>query len=191
MKPKHSWIPRLFLALAFVGGLVLVSLVFLRLTGHIRPFKVPTNGMKPALQSGDQFFMDGLTYVFREPRRHEILVFTTAGVAGTGAETRPAPIFIQRVAGLPGDRLKIRNGELYVNGEKDQFYEGRTFAVASGMHYLEGFNPEVTVPEDSYFVIGDNIPNSYDSRYWGFLPAKNVLGRVWLRYWPPQRVGFP
>src|SRR6476646_2661215 len=125
---KISLIPIFLLIIGVIGGLFLTGLFVLRLTGDIRPFKVPTNGMKPTLQQGDQFFMEGLSYRFRQPRRHEILVFTTAGLAGIpGADTQPAPIYIERLAGLPGDRLKIRNGELYVNGEKDPFYDGRNF----------------------------------------------------------------
>ncbi len=189
---KLSLIPLLFLVLGSVGGLFIVSLFVLRLTGDIRPFKVPTGGMMPALSPGDQFFMDGLSYRFRQPRRHEILAFTTSGIAGIrGAQTQPAPIFIQRAIGLPGDHLELRYKELYINGEKDPFYAGRNFEVTAAMRYLEGFHPEVTVPADSYFVVGDNLPNSYDSRYWGFLARRNVLGRVLIRYAPLTRIGFP
>jgi len=190
--PRIPLIHRLFLIVGIVGGLFIATLLSLRLTGLLRPFKVPTSGMMPTLQEGDQFFMEGLTYKFRKPERHDILVFAVPNSSRTEeTEAGPAPIYVQRVAGLPGDRLKLRSGELYINDEKDSLYEGRRFQVAAGMKYLEGFNPEIVVPADSYFVIGDNLSHSYDSRYWGFLPAKNIQGRVLLRYAPWRRFGFP
>ena len=82
--------------------------------------------------------------------------------------------------GLPGEKIKISNGMIYVNGEPLQ---GDKYVRT---YYDYGFygEGEKTVPEDSYFVLGDNSINSDDSRFWGYVPRKNVLGRAFLIYWP-------
>src|SRR5689334_20683024 len=108
-------IPRLFLIVGLVGGLFIAIALSLRLTGQLRPFRVPTNGMMPTLQQGDQFLMEGVTFKFRKPRRHDILVFTPPNFPRSGGtEAGPAPIFAQRAAGIPGDHLELRDGELYI-----------------------------------------------------------------------------
>lgn len=95
-------------------------------------------------------------------------------------------MFIQRLIGLPGDRLQIRNGILRINGKENSTIVSR---MPPGQFLRESFS-EVEVPADCYFVAGDNREHSYDSRYWGFLPSRNVRGRGWLRYWPLSRFGF-
>jgi signal peptidase I len=86
--------------------------------------------------------------------------------------------------GLPGETIKIENGLVYINGVP---LEGELFArpYYDAGYYGQG---EKVIPEDSYFVLGDNSSNSDDSRFWGYVPRKNILGRAFLVYWPPQRI---
>jgi len=85
--------------------------------------------------------------------------------------------------GIPGDKIEIANGEIYLNGEKleESYVKNRS---------LENI-PLTIVPDDSFFVLGDNRPNSSDSRYWGFVPRENVVGRAWIVFWPLNRIRIP
>ena len=179
---------KLFLILLLLIG----SLpILLRLAGLLCPYKIPTSAMTPAMSPGDHFFMEGITYLFRKPHRGEILVFKTEGLDVPDKNS----IFIKRLAGLLGERLRLADGKLFVNdapvvlrnatGEIDYTNSwGRT-------PYLASSNDVVTVPAGHYFVLGDNSGNSMDSRYWGFLPAKSIKGRAFFRYAPSDRIGFP
>jgi len=177
---------KLFLVLLLLIG----SLpILLRLAGLLCPYKVPTSAMSPAVSAGDRFIMEGITYLFRKPQRGEIVVFKTEGLDVWDKNT----IFIKRVAGLPGENLRLVDGRLLVNdrpvslsnatGEIKYTNLGRTPFLASS-------NDSVTVPAGHYFVLGDNSGNSADSRYWGFLPARNIKGRASFRYAPSDRAGF-
>jgi len=178
---------KLFLILLLLIG----SLpILLRLAGLLCPYKIPTSAMTPAMSPGDHFFMEGITYLFRKPHRGDIIVFKTEGLNLPTKDTT----FIKRLAGLPGERLRLVDGKLLVNdapvslrnatGEINYTNMGRTPFLASS-------NDIVTVPAGHYFVLGDNTGNSMDSRYWGFLPARNIKGRASFRYAPPDRIGFP
>jgi len=131
--------------------------------------------------------MEGVAFLFRKPHRGDIIVFKTAGIE----LLRPDTIFAQRVAGEPGDRLRISEEKLYANGARV------SLSNAWGeIEYLppansENFAPirEMTVQDGQYFVLGDNSTNSLDSRFWGGVPKTNILGRVAFCYWPPQRIG--
>src|SRR5262245_22868952 len=156
----------------------------------------------------DYVFVDKLTYRLIQPRRGELVVFRTAGIPGIEADSRKAGIardqgdtrYVQRLAGLPGDTLRIDPPFLYVNGRlasgpgfsrvmsaKDGY---RGYASAP-RGYLARPDEEFRVPADNYFVLGDNSYNSYDSRYWGCVPAANIAGRVARIYYPLSRVGVP
>lgn len=169
-----------------VAGLV-VALAGLRLAGLIRPFSVPTGAMTPAVSPGDHVLMEGFTLLLRKPRRGDVVVFKTAGIASLPQAT----LYFKRVAGEPRDRLRISDGKLYIND---------THVVLSNavgtIAYLPPPGTErmarytnVSVPDGHYYVLGDNSTNSSDSRFWGCVPAGNILGRVAFCYWPPQRAG--
>jgi signal peptidase I len=174
---------------ATVAGLTFGALLCLSVTGQLHAYRVPTGGMKPTIQRGDDFCSERISYHFRKPRRGDIVVFTTKGISLIPEpDSGAAPTFIQRIIGLPGDTLKMHFGDLLVNGKPDAALAERK--IVSGRSYLNADGTPVHVPLDSYFVAGDNSPNSFDSRYWGFLPAENIKGRAWLRYWPLSRFGF-
>lgn len=160
-------------------------------TGRLRPYEIPTTSMEPAIRSGDRVIAEGISYWLRAPRRGEIIVFPTQGiptfdqVPGLSSKRN---IQMKRLAGLPGDHLEIRDGKLLVNGEPTQLTPGPEPIEYQAMGELRP-GSVVIVPENTYFVLGDNSFNSADSRIWGVVPAKNVLSRVIWRYWPLDRTG--
>ena len=147
-----------------------------------------------AIDTGDQVFVDKFSYNFVKPHRGDVFVFRTDhifGIAGD-AETGAQPFYIKRLAGLPGDTLRIDSPLLYANGK---VAEGHGFArVMSARDGYRGYSPgnlhlgtpknSFTVPPHSYFAMGDNSYNSYDSRWWGPVPEENVVGRGLFVYWP-------
>ena len=141
---------------------------------------VPTGSMKPTIQPHDSFFVDKITYNFRKPQRGDIIVFWHHREDGT--KTR----YVKRLIAKGGDTVEISNGDVYVNGEKLTGEEFDRYYWAEG-DYGVG---EVKVPEGHYYVLGDNSSNSFDSRFWGFADASNLIGEPYLRVWPISRFGL-
>lgn len=153
------------------------------------------------INTGDHVFVDKVRYNFVDPRRDDVFVFNTLGIDTGGNRENPnAPsqFYIKRLAGLPLDRLQIIPPKLLINGEVAQGpgfqavmsekgeYRGYSNTTASGMpfHFLGSPDAHFTVPEKSYFALGDNSYNSSDSRFWGVVPESNVTGRALFVYWP-------
>ncbi|WP_330202851.1 signal peptidase I [Cyanobacterium sp. Dongsha4] len=139
---------------------------------------IPSSSMEPTLQINDRLIIEKMTYRFRKPERGDVIVFN-ATEALQAQNFHDA--FIKRIIGLPGDTVMVRNGEVMVNGKVL-----REFYIKEEPEYNYG---PVTVPENEYLVLGDNRNNSYDSHYWGFVPDDKIIGRAFVRFWPPQRVG--
>lgn len=162
---------------------ILVALVLTLVirTFVVQAFKIPSGSMVPTLVQGDKLFVNKFLYRFREPERWEIIVFKYP--------EEPRKDFIKRVVGFGGETLEIRDGELVVNGRLEQAPPG----VRNNFYYNQepfaGLGQKITIPEDSYFVLGDNSLSSRDSRYWGFVPKKNLVGKAFFRWWPPRRFG--
>lgn len=131
--------------------------------------------MEPNFHTGERVLVNRLAYRgFREPQRGDVIVFHAWHSAGEED-------YIKRVVGLPGDVVEIRDGTVFLNGSPfDEPYLDQTTQSALG--------PTV-VPEGAYFVLGDNRGNSSDSRLFGPLPLDKIVGRAWLRYWPPDVAG--
>jgi signal peptidase I len=158
----------------------------------VQAFKIPTGSMQPTLLVGDHIlvnkFLYGLRIPFlgkrisfpgsRNPRRGDVIVFIYP--------EEPKKDFIKRLVGLPGEKVMIKDGKVYINGKPLE--EG----VFSQLYYynrgIYGNEEEITVPENCYYVLGDNSLSSQDSRYWGFVPDKNILGKAFLVYWPLNRI---
>jgi signal peptidase I len=159
----------------------------------VNPYRIPSSSMEPTLhcaapeigcQAGrsDRVLANRFIYRFTDPERGDIVVFETPAEADSICPG-PGGVFVKRLIGLPGDELEVRGDQLYVNGEP--LPEPYLFGGEVG----EAFGP-VTVPEDSYFMMGDNRLQSCDSREWGAVPRENLIGPVFALYWPIQRIGF-
>src|SRR5438552_67151 len=149
-----------------------------------------------AVDTGDQVFVDKFSYNFVKPHRGDVFVFRTNHIPGIREDPEAgSPFYIKRLAGLPGDRLRIDPPFLFINRDKAEgFGFERVMAAkppyrgyAVGHDYLGAPNHSFTVPRDGYFALGDNSYNSYDSRYWGPVPEENLVGRGLFVYWPFNR----
>ncbi len=139
---------------------------------------IPSGSMLPTLQINDRLIVDKLSYRFNTPQRGDIVVFSPTS---TLEKQNFHDAFIKRVIGLPGDKVEVKGGRVFVN---DQAL--RENYIEEDPQYQWG--PQ-TVPPNSYLVLGDNRNNSYDSHYWGFVPREKIIGRAVVRFWPPNRVG--
>ena len=157
----------------------------------VQAFKIPTGSMRPTLLEGDLILVNKFIYgaripftdlrlpKVRQPQRGDVIVFIYP--------ENPKKDFIKRLVSLEGEKVAIKNGTVYINNKpltdatfSQRYYYNRGEFSAEGQ--------EVVVPRGSIFVLGDNSASSQDSRYWGFVPRKNILGKAMLIYWPPQRI---
>ncbi|MCS6908759.1 MAG: signal peptidase I [Anaerolineales bacterium] len=132
--------------------------------------RVESISMLPTLESGNYVIVNKLAYRFGKPSRGDIVVFRYP------PDPKREP-YIKRVIGLPGDVVRVSGGVVYVNEQP------LSEPYISAPPDYEGI---WTVPEDSLFVLGDNRNRSSDSHSWGMVPLKNVIGKAWIVYWPPQ-----
>ena len=185
--------------------LVILLISFALVFGFVRPFVVeafyiPSESMVPTLQVGDRVLVNKFIYRFTEPERGDIIVFESVeggsvpekenlieriiGFFGNDEVEEPSSDdLIKRVVGEPGDKISVRNGKLFVNGEPQrESYVNRRFPDRS-------FFAPTTVPKGHVFVMGDNRANSRDSRFFGPVPKEKIEGEAFLRFWPPDRIG--
>ncbi len=147
----------------------------------IQAFKIPSGSMRPTLLEGDKLFVSKYIYRFEAPKRGDIIVFRFPGDVKKD--------FIKRLVASEGESVEIRDGKIYIDGK------ALDDPASFGKFYYYNHDPygspaeTVHVPADSYYVLGDNSANSTDSRFWGFVPKKNLLGKAIFRWWPPRRVG--
>ncbi|MEO0434486.1 MAG: signal peptidase I [Cyanobacteria bacterium J06656_5] len=144
---------------------------------------IPSESMKPTLQINDRLVIEKLSYRFQEPQRGDIVVFWPPSEIVPGGKKRDA--FIKRIVGLPGDTIEVTEGTVLVNGEvQDESY------IQSPPTYEQD---PLTIPADSYFVLGDNRNASYDSHAWEiekpFVPEDQIIGKAVVRFWPLTRLG--
>ena len=163
------------------------------------------------IETGDHVFVDKFSYHFVRPKRDQVFVFTTAGIAGLRKEApdgqpSPSQYYIKRLAGLPNDDLRVASPELFINGERAKGYgfervmsgtpknqagsEYRGYGydrTTSSPTYLLDPDDHFQVPAKSYFAMGDNSYNSSDGRYWGTVPQENIAGRALFVYYPFTR----
>jgi signal peptidase I len=170
----------------------------------IQPFKIPTGSMWPTFRGdtnkadgtmidGDRIVIEKFAYWFSKPQRGDIIVFKTANLPSI-----PLPLqqgyYLKRIIGVPGDVLSIQNGHLYNNGKvlsQPPILAKLDFPTPiAPPDYLQSPTNDYKVPDGCYFVIGDNTTNSYDSRYFGAMPQKSIIGKVSKICWPLARAGI-
>jgi signal peptidase I len=223
-KPRETTVEFLAsLAAVLVTGLFIITFV-------VQAFEIPSSSMEKTLLIGDHVFVNRIQFApktpwigpilpYRQIKRGDIFVFLSP--------VEPGLYVVKRVMGIPGDHIHLRDGVVYRNGEKldepyvihnpnDGYNPYRDNFPAVPPSEFNGVNPDwaltmpqhiqgedIVVPENSYFGMGDNRDVSLDSRYWGFVPKENVIGRPMFIYWsfetPPnqweqreigQRLGF-
>ncbi len=159
----------------------------------IKPYRIPTVSMVPTLKVGDMVLANRFIYHLHPPRRGDVIVFHPPGhgdIPQSGATTEASVNYIKRIIGLPGDRVQIRKGVVSICTAKDVGCH-RLNEPYVNHHPLErSFTGNYDVPQGEYFVMGDNRGDSEDSRVWGFLPRRNIIGKAFVVYWPLDRLGF-
>lgn len=180
LTPPHSEEP-ISLARAFGGRsllreiletILLALIIFAVLNTLTGRFQVRGSSMRPTLQDGQYLVVNKLTYWLHPPERGDIIVFRPPNNLSED--------YIKRIVGLPGEEVQIRSGEVWIDGG---LLEEPYIASPAG------YSGSWTLGENEYFVLGDNRRNSNDSHTWGKLPRDNIVGKVWLSYWPPEAWG--
>jgi len=183
-----------------IETLILALVIFVLVRSVVLNFKVDGHSMDYSFDNGEMLlvnrnayfnlgtskitgwlpFWNDDDYLFHGPRRGDVIVFNPP----IANNDKP---FIKRVIGLPGDTVETRNGTVYVNGVAldEPYISDRPSLCNNGTSDCA----PVTVPEGQIFVMGDNRTNSEDSRYFGTVPIKNVIGKAWITYWPKDDIG--
>ena len=160
--------------------IIAVILALIIRTFIVQAFKIPTGSMRPTLVEGDRILVNKFIYKFKEPERGDIIVFVSP-------EDKKKD-FIKRLVGLPGEEVEIAHGSILIN---DKVVQADSVMRERYYYNAGSFGQEdksIAIPESAYYVLGDNSISSRDSRYWGFLPKKYLIGKAFLIYWPPTRI---
>ncbi|MEK7533733.1 MAG: signal peptidase I [Patescibacteria group bacterium] len=160
-----------------IQSLLLAASVFLVIyIFFFRPFQVKGESMYPNFRDNQYILTNIISLHFHDPKLGVVIVFKSP--------QDPEKDYIKRVIGVPGDRVLIKDGNIYLNGKKlDEIsYIKREIETNAGSFLKE--SQEITVTDENYFVLGDNRLYSSDSREWGFVPRKNIIGESFFAYWP-------
>ncbi len=163
---------------------VALALAFVVQAALAKPYEIPTGSMEPTIQPHDRVVANRVIYRFRDIARGDIIVFNPTESAVQECGAPPGEPFVKRVIGLPGDRVEVRGGVTYVNGEPYVVEKARTPSYEKTWP---------VVPDGELLVLGDNRDNSCDSHQWTpdpFLPEDSVIGQAEVVYWPPRHLGF-
>ena len=170
--------------------IALVLALFIR-TFVVQAFKIPTGSMRPTLIEGDRILVSKFLYgskvpftnfrfpAARQPKRSDVVVFVYP------EDTKRD--FIKRLIATGEETIEIINGNIYIDNEIVVDSQIRKIYYYNRGQYAQA-GDEFIVPEDSYFVLGDNSASSRDSRYWGIVDKKYMVGKAFLIYWPPNRI---
>ena len=174
----------------------------------VKPYRIPSGSMLPTVRVNQRVLVDRIGMDFSSIHVGDIIVFHppknyAEGCANPSQGESPggqdAPTacevpwrqpssqtFIKRVVGLPGDRLSIRDGHVFRNGKR----ESDSYIIQCDGDSACNFPQTITIPRGYYYMMGDNRPDSEDSRFWGPVPRAWIIGKAFLTYWPPDRIGF-
>ncbi len=157
--------------------LIITIVIFSGLHFIVEDYVIKEYCMEPSFQEGQRVYVLKLAYKFHEPERGDVIVFHPPPPYSSQATP-----FIKRIIALPGDTVEIKNGAVYVNDVKlDEPF------IKEPPNYT--FN-QYKIPEDNYFVLGDNRNNANDSHTGWTVPRQNILGKAWLSVWPPDKWGL-
>jgi signal peptidase I len=200
---KRIWMIYVFITIALYAVPILTIRQF-----FFQPFDIPTGAMQPTLmgnkrtpfgmeKTGDHFIESKMAYWFQEPKRGDIVVFSTTGIQYPSIS--PGELFVKRIVGVPGDTVSIHAPNVLINGKilddppifkkisgAENGYSGYTNAA-----WLATDDDKTVLGKDEYLVFGDNSQNSLDGRYYGAIKRSNIKGKVILIYWPFERKGRP
>jgi len=178
----RDWVESIIVA--FILAMIIRTFV-------VQAFKIPTGSMRMTLIEGDLILVNKFIYgakipftrlrlpAMRQPKRGDVIVFIYP-------EDKKKD-FIKRLVGLPGETVEIKGGSIYINGKSIQeSIFNQIYYYNRGDLGLEG--QKILIPKDCYFVLGDNSASSKDSRFWGFVPKDNLLGKALIIYWPLNRI---
>jgi len=158
---------------------IALVLAFLIRTFVVQTFWIPSGSMEPALLVNDRIMAYKVFYGIDNVHRGDIIIFKFP--------LDPRKDFVKRAIGLPGDVVEIREKKTYINGER-LIEPYAVYSDKRNIGYPRDEYGPVKIPSNYLFVLGDNRDSSDDSRYWGYVPGKNIIGEVFLMYWPPWRV---
>ena len=174
----------------------------------VKPYRIPSGSMLPTVRVNQRVLVNRLALDFSSPHVGDIVVFHPPKNYATGCadpgegenqagqdapaacqvtwKQQSSQTFIKRVVGLPGDRISIQDGHVIRNGKR----EADSYIVNCDGGEACNFPQTITVPRGDYYMMGDNRPDSEDSRFWGPVPRSWIIGKAFLTYWPPDRIGF-
>ena len=185
------------LIVAVALGLALLIQAFV-----VKPFRIPSGSMEPTLAINQRVLVDRVTGHFSDPGRGDIVVFkpprgadnNTCGIASEPNDGHPcqkptpgesSQNFIKRVVAVCGDRLKVLGGRVYLNGKPQR----EPFIRPDDACGICNLKKEITIPPGYFFMMGDNRGQSADSREWGPVPKRYIIGQAFFTYWPIDRIG--
>lgn len=148
----------------------------------MRPHKIKGQSMMPNFPDSEYLLTEKVSYYVRKPERGDVVVLAPP------PEVSETDEFIKRIIALPGERIMLKGGKVYVNNNVlNEPYLPSDIYTPTGPFMDDG--EEFTIPAGEYYVMGDNRANSSDSRYWGPITRSEITGRAWVVYWPPKLAG--
>lgn len=192
-QPDNSWVGELVRTVAFA---ILLALGIRTFVAEAR--WIPTGSMEPTLHGSlnqweaDKVIVDKVSYNFSGPQRGDIVVFSPTDEL---QREKFDEAFIKRVIALPGEKVELRSGKVYINNkplDENQYLSAQQETatnVCLSSPQQAYLSRTVTIPANSYLVLGDNRTNSYDSRCWGVVPRDRIIGRAIVRWWPVNKFG--
>ena len=162
-----------------VVTLILAVVIFFLLQSTVQTFEIRLSSMEPSFHEGQRILVSKIAYRFHEPERGDVIVFH--------APTNPQADYIKRIIALPGESVEIKQGTVYIYKEDDSvLLLDEPYVAEKASHPFKGS----TIPENEYFVLGDNRNNSSDSRTGWTVKREGIIGKAWLSIWPPDRRGL-
>ena len=195
----HGWRVALDWVVTIAGAIAIVLAIK---AWVVNPYRIPSSSMEPTLHcarpaagceasTSDRVLANRFIYHFRSPSRGEIVVFKTPKLALEACGSQGT--FVKRLIGLPGEVWEERSGFVYINGKKlnEPYVKAdRRDHDSYGLMDIPPRHTYTRIPKNYYLMMGDNRSSSCDSRRWGLVPRKNLIGPVFATYWPPSRISF-